>query len=84
MEGLADWQSRPVYAVVFIDAIQVKIREGQVANRPIYLGAGRHGRRRADVVGLWEAAGFMITQARRGAAQKSAGEPGTRGPTWPE
>jgi putative transposase len=40
MEGLAEWQSRPldpVYAVIFIDAINVKIREGQVANRPIYL-----------------------------------------------
>jgi transposase-like protein len=43
MEGLADWQSRPldpVYAVIFIDAINVKIREGQVANRPIYLALG--------------------------------------------
>ena len=33
MEGMAEWQSRPldaVYAVVFIDAINVKIREGQV------------------------------------------------------
>ena len=40
MDGLAEWQSRPldpVYAVLFIDAINVKIREGQVANRPIYL-----------------------------------------------
>ena len=43
MEGLAEWQSRPldaVYAVIFIDAINVKIREGQVANRPIYLALG--------------------------------------------
>jgi putative transposase len=43
MEGLADWQSRPldpVYAVVFIDAINVKIRDGQVANRPVYLALG--------------------------------------------
>jgi putative transposase len=42
MEGLAEWQSRPfdsVYAVIFID-INVKIREGQVANRPIYLALG--------------------------------------------
>src|SRR4029077_13620944 len=40
MEGLAEWQSRPldpVYAVIFIDAINVKIRKGQVANRPVYL-----------------------------------------------
>ena len=38
MEGMAEWQSLPldpVYAVVFIDAINVKIREGQVANRPV-------------------------------------------------
>ena len=43
MDGLADWQSRqldPVYAVIFIDAINVKIREGQVANRPVYLALG--------------------------------------------
>jgi putative transposase len=35
MDGLAEWQSRPldsVYAVIFIDAINVKIREGQVAS----------------------------------------------------
>jgi putative transposase len=43
MEGMAEWQSRPldaVYAALFIDAINVKIREGQVANRPIYLALG--------------------------------------------
>src|SRR3982074_1633322 len=43
MEGMAEWQNRPldsVYAVIFIDAINVKIREGQVANRPIYLALG--------------------------------------------
>jgi putative transposase len=36
---MADWQSRPldpIYPVVFIDAIHVKIRDGKVANRPIY------------------------------------------------
>jgi CRISPR/Cas system CMR subunit Cmr6 (Cas7 group RAMP superfamily) len=40
---VAEWQSRPldpVYAVVFIDPIPVKIREGQVANRPVYLALG--------------------------------------------
>ena len=43
MDKMADWQNRPldaVYAVIFIDAINVKIREGQVANRPIYLALG--------------------------------------------
>ena len=37
---LTDWQSRPldaVYRVMFVDAIFVKIRDGQVANRPIYV-----------------------------------------------
>ncbi|MFD7275410.1 transposase, partial [Streptomyces mirabilis] len=40
MDGMAEWQNRPldrVYPVVFIDAINVKIRDGQVANRPIYV-----------------------------------------------
>src|SRR6478735_4608756 len=56
LEGLAEWQSRPldaVYAVLFIDVINVKIRDGQVANRPVYviLGVTADGER--DVLGLW-------------------------------
>ena len=56
MDGLADWQGRPldaVYAVIFIDAINVKIREGQVANRPIYLALGVTADGERDVLGLW-------------------------------
>ena len=37
-ERMVEWANRPldpVYPVVFVDAIVVKIREGQVANRPI-------------------------------------------------
>ncbi len=55
MEGMADWQSRPldsVYAVVFINAVHVKIREGQVANRPIYLALGVTVDGERDVLGL--------------------------------
>ncbi|GGV50268.1 hypothetical protein GCM10010245_79070 [Streptomyces spectabilis] len=40
MEGMSDLQNRPldrVYPVVFIDCINVKIRNGQVANRPVYM-----------------------------------------------
>ena len=36
---LAEWLNRPldrVYPVIFIDAIVVKIRDSQVANRPVY------------------------------------------------
>ena len=43
LEEMVAWQSRPldeVYPVVFIDAIQVKIRDGQVANRPVYTVVG--------------------------------------------
>ena len=40
IEGMAEWQNRPldsIFPVVFIDCIHVKIRDGQVANRPIYV-----------------------------------------------
>jgi transposase-like protein len=56
MDGMAEWQSRPldpVYAVVFIDAIMVKIREGQVANRPLYLALGVTVDGERDILGLW-------------------------------
>ncbi len=39
--------------VIFIDAINVKIREGQVANRPIYLALGVTVDGERDVLGLW-------------------------------
>ncbi len=42
-----------MYAVIFIDAINVKIREGQVANRPIYLALGVTADGERDVLGLW-------------------------------
>jgi putative transposase len=56
MDGMAEWQNRPldpVYAVVFVDAIMVKIREGQVANRPVYLALGVTVDGERDILGLW-------------------------------
>jgi transposase-like protein len=56
MDGLAEWQGRllePVYAVLFIDAIQVKIREGQVANRAVYVVLGVTADGERDILGLW-------------------------------
>jgi transposase-like protein len=55
LDGLSEWQNRPldpVYPVIFVDCIQVKIRDGQ-ANRPIYvvLGVTVDGER--DILGLW-------------------------------
>jgi putative transposase len=46
-----------VYAVIFIDAIVVKVRDGQVANRPIYaaIGVSLDGER--DILGLWAGQG---------------------------
>jgi transposase-like protein len=38
IEEMTDWQNRPpdpVYAAIFIDAIVVKVRDGQVTSRPV-------------------------------------------------
>jgi putative transposase len=56
VEKMAEWQNRPldsVYPVVFIDAINVKIRDGQVANRPIYVALAVTCDGERDVLGLW-------------------------------
>ncbi len=50
------WQSRPLdslYAVVLIDAIVVKVRDTQVANRPVYVAIGVNLDGERDVLGLW-------------------------------
>lgn len=52
---MEDWAHRPlesVYAAVFIDAIHVKVRDGQVANRPVYAVIGVTVDGRKDVLGL--------------------------------
>lgn len=53
---MAEWWSRPlekVYAAVFIDAIMVKIRDGQVRNRPIYAAIGVDLDGNKDILGMW-------------------------------
>jgi putative transposase len=45
--------TQAVYPVVFIDAIHVKIRDGQVANRPIYVAIGVTVDGERDILGLW-------------------------------
>lgn len=50
------WASRPldrVYPVILIDAIVLKIREGAVANRPVYVAIGISLDGQRDVLGLW-------------------------------
>lgn len=56
LDGMAEWQNRPldpVYPVVFIDAIHVKVRDGQVANRPIYVALAVTVDGNRDILGLW-------------------------------
>ncbi|AUI51888.1 IS256 family transposase [Arthrobacter crystallopoietes] len=60
LEEMADWQNRPldeVYAAVFIDAIMVKVRDGQVANRPIYAAIGVSLAGEKEILGLWAGTG---------------------------
>ena len=42
---------------MFIDAIFVKIRDGQVANRPIYVAIGVTVDAERDILGLWAGQG---------------------------
>jgi putative transposase len=57
MEEVKAWQNRPleaVYAIVYLDALYVKMRhEGRVENRAVYvaMGIGLDGQK--DVLGLW-------------------------------
>jgi putative transposase len=53
---IGDWQNRPldrVYPVIFIDAIVIKIRDGQVTNRPVYCAIGVTVDGKRDILGLW-------------------------------
>lgn len=50
------WQNRPLdrlYPVLLIDAIVIKVRDSQVANRPVYVAIGVNLEGERDVLGLW-------------------------------
>jgi transposase-like protein len=95
VEELAEWQSRPldhVYPVVFVDALMVKVRDGVVANRPVYLAIGIDCDGAKQVLGLWvgpaagESSKFWLTVLSelksRGVADGESGDlacPGFRG-----
>jgi putative transposase len=57
MEEVKGWQSRPLeplYAMVYLDALYVKMRhEGRVENRAVYVAIGVDLDGRKDVLGLW-------------------------------
>ena len=57
LEEVGRWQSRPLdplYALVFFDALRVKMRdEGTVRNKAVYLAIGVTPDGRKDVLGIW-------------------------------
>lgn len=53
---MSEWQHRPldgVYPVIFIDALMVKVRDGQVTNRPFYVVIGVTTAGERDILGIW-------------------------------
>ena len=59
LEEVRAWQSRPldpVYAVVFLDAIVVKVRDNHVVqNKPAYVAVGIDADGEKHVLGIWVA-----------------------------
>jgi putative transposase len=57
LEDVIEWQNRPLepmYRVVFLDALRVKIRdEGTVKNKAVYLALGIQRDGTKEVLGLW-------------------------------
>jgi putative transposase len=56
VEDMLAWQNRPLdrlYPVILIDAIFIKVRDAQVANRPVYVAIGVNLDGERDVLGLW-------------------------------
>jgi len=56
VEEMNEWFNRPldcVYPVIFIDAIVVKVRDGQVRNKPMYVVIGVTVNGERDILGIW-------------------------------
>lgn len=56
LADMRSWSTRPLdalYPVILIDAIVLKIRQGAVANRPVYVAIGITVDGFRDVLGLW-------------------------------
>jgi putative transposase len=56
VEEMLAWQHRPldrIYPVLLIDALVIKVRDSQVANRPVYVAIGVNMDGERDVLGLW-------------------------------
>jgi transposase-like protein len=56
VDEMVAWQSRPLdplYAVLVIDCLVIKVRGSQVANRPVYVAIGVNLEGEREVLGLW-------------------------------
>jgi len=56
VDDMAAWQSRPldaVYPVLLVDGIRIKIRDGTVTNRVVYVVMGINMDGERDILGLW-------------------------------
>ena len=62
LDEVSDWQNRalePMYPIVFLDALRVKIRDTesrQVKNKAVYVALGVTPEGEREVLGLWIAA----------------------------
>jgi transposase-like protein len=102
VEEMSGWLMRPldrVYPVIFIDAIHVKVRDGQVANRAFYVAIGVTVDGKRDILGIWASSGGegakfwlgVLTEIKnRGVADACIvvcdglkGLPDAIGATWP-
>jgi putative transposase len=57
---MLEWAHRPLdrlYPVIFIDAIVVKVRDGQVTNKPFYIVIGVTTAGERDILGIWAGEG---------------------------
>ncbi|MDR6508376.1 transposase-like protein [Arthrobacter oryzae] len=53
---LAEWSARPldpIYPVLFVDAVVVKVRDGQVRNTPFYVVMGVTVNGEREILGIW-------------------------------
>ncbi len=56
VDDMQAWQSRPldvIYPVLLVDGIRIKIRDGTVTNRTVYVVMGINMEGERDILGLW-------------------------------
>ena len=81
VDEMTTWMTRPlepIYAAVFINAIVIKVRDGQVRNQPYYAAIGVDLEGHKDILGIWpgngdgESAKFWfacLTELKNGSAE---------------